>query len=89
MALKKQKQLELKIEEIEKTLSHQREVMAMMKDTMMNQKMVLEMIVTKLNEQPSPAAPTTSPAQATPPPPPAAETQKASNVFPLSRRVMV
>lgn len=44
--------LETKIEDLEKTINHQKELMTMMRDNMINQKMTLEMIIQKLNSQP-------------------------------------
>ena len=77
--------LETEIEELKKTVGHQKELMTMMKDSMLNQKMILEMIVSKLNEKP--ASPTTGGAES-PAPAPAPSPDKPV-VFPMNRRVMV
>lgn len=84
--------LELKVEELEKTLVHQRELIAMMKDTMMNQKMILEMVISKLNQQQVPPPTVFAPPQEVTIP---ASTSQAApdsygkREFPMNRRVMV
>lgn len=86
--------LEIKVEDLEKTIGHQKELMTMMKDTMMNQKMILEMIVAKLNTpQETPTLVQVPTLVQTPVPTsvqvPAQESKAQSSVFPMSRRVMV
>jgi hypothetical protein len=80
--------LETEIEELKKTVGHQKELMTMMKDSMLNQKMILEMIVSKLNERPNPSpASETSAVTPTEALKPAAPDTPV--VFPMNRRVMV
>jgi uncharacterized coiled-coil protein SlyX len=43
--------LEMKIHDLEQTITHQKEIMNMMNTTMDNQKMVIEMIISRLNNQ--------------------------------------
>lgn len=85
--------LEVKIDDLEKTLSHQKEIMNMMKDTMMNQKMILEMIVSKLNNNGNSVQTGTAPQIATvvesEPTVESSKPKAKSDVFPMNRRVMV
>jgi|UniRef100_A0A6C0BH03 uncharacterized coiled-coil protein SlyX len=44
--------LEMKMHDLEQTIAHQKEIMNMMNTTMNNQKMVIEMIISRLNNLP-------------------------------------
>lgn len=85
--------LEIKVDELEKSMGHQKELMTMMKDTMMNQKMILEMIVAKLNTPTQPTmnneVVTQGPEVSKQHPTTTPTTQSSSSMFPMSRRVMV
>lgn len=62
MAMKKHIELlELKVQELEQTVAHQKELLSMVNSNMNNQKMIMEMIISKLNSMSPPAQP---PAQA-------------------------
>lgn len=95
MAMKKQVDLlEKKLEELEKTIGYQQDMINAMNNTLTNQRFLFEMLMTKIN-QPAPVAemPTSTlplnNATHTPHPTPVSTPKGAPNPFPLIRRTMV
>lgn len=87
MATKKHVELiDTKLEKLEETVSHQKELITMLNNTLMNQKIVLEMIVSKLNAN----APSQNDANTVADK--SAQSPKktgSDSIFPMNRRVMV
>lgn len=88
MAMKKIEALEARLAGLETTVNHQKELLTLVNSTLLNQKIALEMIVSKLNSneqelqvrQPSNVNVTTGNDQQSP---------ESTKVFPMNRRVMV